>query len=56
MEDVLAFIGAVLLGSIFIVLITVALNPQVWQAWRNSKFLDEYFKEDESPETKDITK
>ena len=49
---VLLFLG--LAFAVFV--LVIALNPDFWQGYRNSKFLDEYFEEDECPETKDIVK
>lgn len=45
------------LGLAFAVFVlAVALNPNFWQGYRNSKFIDEYLNEDINPETKDIVK
>lgn len=49
------------LGLVFIVFIlVVALNPNFWQGYRNSKFIDEYLNEqlksDKDAEIKDIIK
>ena len=39
-----------------ILICTIFLNPDFWQGFRNSKFLDELDKEDFDAETKEVSK
>lgn len=50
----LLFIMFVAIPAILIV--TIFLNPDFWQGFRNSKFLDELSKEDFDEETKELSK
>ena len=48
MGDFLIFFGFAILGVFAVLVFTVLLNPVFWQGWRNSKFLDEWNKEDDN--------